>query len=231
MTSKLFTKIDGSDPRLLSLARAMSRYAVPDQYCRISAKSTCQDPLQNSCARSMCRDFYYKIHGPSARSMSPGPREDPCLPIHASVSIRANPLQDAHLRTYVSASLSAGPLQDPCLTICHDTLQDPRLRIISKIHVSGSSINTRPKFSYPCLSIHVFGSVYKHPYLWALCKIHVSGYITRSVADARCKIHVSGVHICDPARRSMCPGACLSVHICGFTTGWTKIGTALQRER
>ena len=89
----------------------------------------------------------------------------------------------------------------------------------------------------PCLSIHVFGSVYK---------IYASGSAARSMSPDPClriyvsasisvdpisKIHVSGVHICDPARRSMSPGTCLSVHSGGVATRWTKIDTALQRER
>ena len=102
----------------------------------------------------MCRDSLLKIHGPSARSMSPGPRQDlqnPCLAIHHKI------------RGSESSARSMSP--DPLII-------------------------TRPKFSYPCLSIHVFGSIYKHPYLWALCKIHVSGYIRRSMPQ-RPRIHVS----------------------------------------
>ena len=84
--------------------------ASTESLCKSHASGSLQDPWLRAC---------YKIHvsGPSARFMSPGRVEDPCLRIHAFVSRGANPRQDAYLRTYASASLSVGPLQDPCLRI------------------------------------------------------------------------------------------------------------------
>ena len=173
--------------------------------------------------------------------MSPGPREDPCLRFHMCESFTR--CISPHLCLSI---LSCWP---PARSVPHDTLPYPLRRIICKIHVSRASINTRPKLSYRCLSIHVLGSIYKHPYLRGLCKIHLSGYITRSVAqclqihvsapaDLICKIHVSGVHTCDPARRSLCPDACLGVHLwiryqkeanrhCAFDTEDTSRGMHL----
>ena len=124
----------------------------------------CQDPWQKS--RKIHASGFARSIGP--RSMFPGRQEDPCLQIHVSVLICANPRQ-----RHISEPMPQ-----------HDTL-DPRPRSICKIHVSGACINTRAKLSYPCLSIHVliWAHIYKQPYRWAVCKIHVAGYITRSVAQ------------------------------------------------
>ena len=119
-----------------SAVRTLAQDPCRDSPClRIPHKIMCVEPqyLRKSHASGSLQDPWlrarYKIHasGPSARSMSPGPVEDPCLRIHVAVSICANPRQDAYLQTYVSASLSVGPLQGPCL------------RIHYKIRGSGSS--------------------------------------------------------------------------------------------
>ena len=134
---------------------------------RILYRTLAQDP----CVGSLCDT----ILGPSARSMSPGPREYPCLRIHLSGSTCANPLQDAYLRTHVSPSesLSVGPLQDPS----QDTLPNPWLNVsgsmslhhasaslsvdaICKIHVS--RVHTcdpgrRSRCPDACLSVHIRG--------------------------------------------------------------------------
>ena len=75
-----YPKIYVSDPRLLSLARSMSRDPLPDPHFRISTNAIFQDPVRNSCARSICQD---SLHIPCLRI----PRkiktleslQDPCL--------------------------------------------------------------------------------------------------------------------------------------------------------
>ena len=172
MKSKLFKKNRCLGSWAASLATSMSRYALFEQYCRISAKSICQDPLQNSCARAMCRDSRLQhpwtlckiyVCKSSRRAMAP----DPCLRFHMCKSSTRCITPNLCL-----GILICGP---SARSMSHDPVQDPRLRIIGKIHVSG---NRRPEFSYPCLNIRIFGSIYKHPQdprLRIICKIHVSG--------------------------------------------------------
>ena len=149
--------------------------------------STNMDPLQDPCLRFMSQHLY--ISGSSARSTSP----DSCL----SIFISQDPLQDPCLRIHKSASIcisgsSARSMSpDPYISI------HMYLRILCKIHVSGSmcpiyvlaSPNMDP-LEDPRLRIHVSASLY----LRLLCKIHVSDpYISiHMYLRVLCKIHVSG---------------------------------------
>ena len=108
--------------------------------------------------------------------MPPDPVEDPRLRICVSASICANPRQDAYLRTYVEASLSvvSGYITR---SVAQDHLQDPCLRILHR----------RLMFPDPCLSIHVFGSLYK---IYALGPA-ASSMSPRPLQDSSLRIYVS----------------------------------------
>ena len=153
------------------------------------------------------------------------------------VSICATPLQDAYRRNYASASLSAGPL------IFQDTLQEPCLRIICKIHVTGSSIldrclrhhvsaymslgqytrsmpGLRIRCKDPCFRIHISAAwtmdLIQNPCLRILYKIHTSGPATRFTTPDPClRIYVSTSRVVEPVQ-----GPCLrilyKVHVSGF---------------
>ena len=172
------------------------------------------------------------IPGSSARSMSPGPYICTHMPY-----VSQDPLQDPCLQAHVSASL--GPLQDPCLRIhvsafsiflSQDPLQDPCLRI----HVSGSCLSihqygssARSMSPDSCLSIHMYLSILSpihvsaSLYLRALCKIHVSGFMSQHpyvsqdpLQDPCLRIHISAsICISGSSARSMSPDSCLSIHM------------------
>ena len=130
-----------------------------------------QDPLHNPCLRIHESDscLSTRQNGSSSRSMSPGS----CLSIFAS----QDPLQDPCLRIHVSASLylrilykihvSGSRSQQPYVS--QDPLHDLRLRI----HVSASL------YLRILCKIHVSGSVSRHPFLRILCKIHVAGFMSQ----------------------------------------------------
>ena len=167
-----------------------------------------QDPLQESCLRFMSYGppmrICYKIHifglmsqhlcvsGSSARSMS----LDSCLSIHVYLRILCkihvagfiaqqpyvsqDPLQDPRLRIHVSASLYlTDALQDPRQRLRIHVSASLYLRILCKIHVSGSMS-----------PIHVSASLY----LRVLCKIHVFGFMSQHP-------HVSQEPLQDPCLR------------------------------
>ena len=189
------------------------------------------DPLQDPHLRihvstSLCLRLLYKIHifgfmsqhlrisGSSARST---------CPIHVLASTKMDPLQDPHLWIHVSASLSLmDSLQDPCLrihvaaSICisgssarsmsPDSCLSIHmyLRILSKIHVSGS-MSQHPYVSQdplqdPCLQAHVSASLH----LRILYKIHIFGFMSQhlrisgSSARSTCPIHVLASTKMDP---------------------------------
>ena len=132
--------------------------------------------------------------GPYTRSMPQDPLRDPCFQTHVSESMPQQPelwiLYKSHvprssrrsmppdpwLRLHMCESSTRCKSVDLCLSILicgtsarsmsQDTLQDPWLRIICKIHVSGSSIEKR-----------CFGSVYK---------IYASGSAARSMFPDPC---------------------------------------------
>ena len=174
------------------------------------------------------------VSGSSARFMS----LDSCLSIHVYLRI----LCKIHVAGFMSQQpyVSQDPLQDPLLRIhvsaslyLTDALQDPRqrlrihvsaslnLRILCKIHVSGSmspihvsasicisGTSARSMSPDPYISIHIYlrilckihvsGSVYKHPYvsqdpLQDPCLRFMSQHLYTSGSPARsmCPIHVS----------------------------------------
>ena len=155
MRSKLFTK-----NRCLGSSAAFA--------CKIHVSICSTDPisiagsLQSPSVRILYRTLaqnpcvgilYYKIHGPSARYMSPGPREDPCLRIHVSVSICASPLL---YKIHISEPMSQHPYLRALRSLSHDTLQDLRL------NVSGSM---SPRL---CLSVLIIcGPYMQDPCLWS----------------------------------------------------------------
>ena len=99
-----------------------------------------------------------------------------------------------------------------------ESLQIPRLRIPRKVKTSESLYRNHVVCGASTeylTQIHASGSLHD-PGLRACYKIHVSGLSARSMSpdpleDLCLRIHVCGGHICDPARRSMSPDACLSV--------------------
>ena len=137
-----------------------------------------QDPhLRIHVSTSLCLRLLCKIHVsgfmPQHPCVSQGPLQDPCCRIHSSAAI------------CISGSSTRSTSSDSCLNIfvSHGcSLQDPRqrlrihvsaslyLRILCKIHVSGSMSPIQVSASM-CISgtfrnlckIHVSGSVYKHP--------------------------------------------------------------------
>ena len=148
-------KIDASDPRMLS------HFRLPDPCLdmlypisiagSLHMQSICQDPLQNSCAKSMRRDSLLQdpwtlckiyVSRPSRRSMPP----DPCLRFH---------MRDSSTRcispNLCLSILICGP---SARSMSQDTLQDPWL------NVSGSM---SPIYASAPWSVD------------AICKIDVSG--------------------------------------------------------
>ena len=159
----------------------MSRYALPDPHCRISAGSICQDPLQNSCARSMRRDLY-KIH-----VSEPLYRNHVCG-ASTEYSCARSMRQDLYRIQGcgpATRSMSQDPLQDLCPQI-----RSWKIHASVRIHVSVSI----------CAKRHISGPMSQHPFLWALCKIQVSG---SSIEDRCFGIHVSASMSLGPYIRSM----------------------------
>ena len=145
--------------------------------CKIHVSDSClsifisQGPLQDPFFGFMSQ--HLRISGSSARSMCPihvlafmsqhpfisqDPLQDPCLR-SLSIFVSQVSVQDPCLRIHVSASTNMDPLQDPRLW-AHISAS-LYLRLLCKIHVSGSV----------CLSFHM--------YLRILCKIHVPGFISQ----------------------------------------------------
>ena len=164
-----------------------------------------QDPLQDPCLRIHVSGSCLSIHqyGSFARSMSPDSclsifvsqdsLQDPCLRIHVSASTNMEPLQDPRLRIHVSASIcisgsSARSMSpDPNLSI------HIYLRILCKIHVSGSMSPSHVSASTyldpvhdPCISIHVSASLSVDPLQDPYLSIEACGSCTKSTRRAFC---------------------------------------------
>ena len=213
-----------------------------------------QDPLQESCLRFMSYGppmrICYKIHifgfmsqhlcvsGSSARSMS----LDSCLSIHVYLRILCkihvagfiaqqpyvsqDPLQDPRLRIHVSASLYlTDALQDPRQRLRIHVSASLYLRILCKIHVSGSMSPIQVSASI-CISGTSARSMSPDPYisiqiyLRILCKIHVSDsclsiFIPQGPLQDPClRIHVSAsTCISGTSARSMSPDPFISIHM------------------
>ena len=190
--------------------------------------------------------------------------QDPHLRVHVSTSLCLRLLCKIHVSGFMSQHpcVSQDPLQDPRLRIhvsaslyLTDSLQDPRqrlrihvsaslyLRILCKIHVSGSMSPIHVSASI-CISgssarsmspIHFSASLY----LRVLCKIHVFGFMSQHLRVSRssarsmssdpytsthmylrilCKIclriHVSAaICISGTSARSMSPDPYISIHM------------------
>ena len=126
--------------------------------------------ISGSSTRSTSSDSCLSIfvsHGFSARPMSP----DPCRSIHLYLTI----LCKIHVSGFMSQHLCISGFStrsmssDSCLSIfvSQDPLQDPCLRVMSQMYLR------------ILCKIHVSGSMSQHPFLRILCKIHVSGVMSQ----------------------------------------------------
>ena len=217
--------------------RILYRTLAQNQCFRISTRSMTAGTLQNPCPR---QDPCVRIHvGTStsvgsldkihvSTSISQDPMQNPCL------QISQHPYLYPRLRIHVSASTPLGPLKinsckratrsmvsELCLSIpiCgppkssipQGSLQDPRLRILCKIHVSGSmSQHPYLKVRYtrsmsPDSCLRIYASTFltvdslQDPCLRILCKIHVFGPSTKFMSPGWClRIYVSQSLVVDP---------------------------------
>ena len=212
-------RISGSSARSMSpdscLSIFISQDPLQDPCLRIHVSDSClsihPNPLQDPCLRihvsaSLYLRILYKIHvfrfmsqhlrisGSSARSMSL---------IHVSASSYLRILCKIHVsgsisqHLYISGSSARSMSSDSCLSIfvSQDLLQDPCLgiHVSATICSSGSSARSMSP-------IHVLAALY----LWILCKIHDSGfmsqhlYIPGSSARSMSPIHVLSSTNMDP---------------------------------
>ena len=151
---------------LMSQHPYVSQDSLQDPCLRIHVSaSTNMDPLQDPRLWAHVSAFLYsrllcKIHVSGSVSQHPyvsqDPLQDPCLRIRISASI--------FISGSSARSMSPDPYISPCLRI--HVSASSNLRILCKIHVSGSCLS---------LSIHVSASLY----LRVLCKIHVPGSMSQ----------------------------------------------------
>ena len=221
----------------------------------VSASLYLTDSLQDPCLRihvsaSLYLRILCKIH--VSGSMCPAhvlastnmdPLQDPCLRIHVPASLYFRILYKIHVFGFmshhplvwslynihvfgfmpqhlcISGSSARSMSPDSCLSI------HMYLRLLCKIHVSGS-IYQHPYVSQDPLSpIHVSASLC----LRLLCKIHVSGFMSQHACVSQdplqdpclrilCKIHVLASANMDPLRHPcMSPGSCLSICVSRFS--------------
>ena len=95
----------------------------------------------------------------------------------------------------------------------------------------------RARCKDPCFRIHVSAAwtvePLQEPCFRTLYKIHVSGSMSPNLclSSLKCESWTRSMSQDGSSTRSMSPDACLCVHSCVAATRWTKIDTALQRER
>ena len=164
----------------------------------------------------------YKQKCPTQRLPKSDPRQTPCLRIHVSASMSQRPDLDPICKIHVSdLCLSIHVCGPSTRSMSQDPLQDPCLRTLYKMQVSGSmSPNLR-------LSLLIYGSYMQDPRL----RSHFSASI---FADPLDKIHVSGALSQHPYLRIR------SIHVSGRVShrpypchqhSVTQMGTAQKRER
>ena len=119
---------------------------------RTPAGSMTAGPLQDPCLRTLCKIY---VSRSSQRSIPP----DPCLCFHT----RESPTRCASPDLCLSI-LICGPSAICARPISQDTLRDPCLRILCKIHASGPT--TTFMSPHRCLSVLNCGSHMQDPCLW-----------------------------------------------------------------
>ena len=120
--------------------------------------------------------------------------------IHASGSRRQDPGRRVRYKMHVAGPSARSMSPDPL-----------------KIHASGSMSGV--PYLRPLYQMHIAGTTSQHPYPRALCKIHVSGYIARSVSQGHLEDPCLQIlYIQDDVSGSMSQHLCLRAQTCGACT-------------